>query len=203
MNEPLEQPRPPVTGGLTSSAVRVPGPAAGPAPIPLDRPTPVVDLRVPTEEDAYAWREVFDDPEVMEFFGGRSAEPSVYLELTARQRRHHAELGYCLYTLTDPLDGSVVGFTGAQPWPREWGPVGEVEIGWRLARRYWGRGYATAAARLALESVRTAGVPEVVAMVDTRNERSLAVCRRLGMREAETYARPGTEATSVCYRLTL
>ncbi|MFD4719353.1 GNAT family N-acetyltransferase [Streptomyces sp. NPDC058423] len=164
---------------------------------------PVVQLRVPTEEDAFAWHRVFDDPEVMEFHGGRSAEVSVYEELTARQRRHDAERGFCLWTLLDEA-GRVFGFTGAQPWPHEsFGPVGEIEIGWRLARPYWGRGYATAAARTTLDRLRAAGVPSVVAMVDSRNERSIAVTRRLGMELAETYAVPGSERKGLGFRLTL
>ncbi|WP_175411469.1 GNAT family N-acetyltransferase [Streptomyces sp. TRM64462] len=159
-----------------------------------DRPVdgPVFTLRVPTEEDAYAWHRVFDDPEVMEFHGGRPAELSVYQEFTARQRRHDAELGFCLWTLLDD-SGEVVGFTGAQPWPHPWGPVGAVEIGWRLGRRAWGKGYATAAARTTLERVRAAGVERVVAMVLAGNERSVAVTRRLGMRLEETLPLPGHE----------
>ncbi len=113
---------------------------------PVNRPLPAVRLRVPTHEDAVAWHRVFADPEVMEFHGGRPAELSVYEELTARQRRHDAEHGFCLWTLLDE-SGEVIGFTGAQPWPPDWGPVGETEIGWRLGRAHWGKGYATAAAR--------------------------------------------------------
>ena len=166
----------------------------------MNRALPVVRLRVPTDEDAVAWHRVFDDPDVMEFFGGRSTELSAYEELTARQRRHDAEYGFCLWTLLD-ADDRVIGFTGAQPWPRDWGPRGEIEIGWRLGREHWGRGYATAAARSTLERVRAAGVPEVVAMVDAGNRRSIAVAERLGMRLAETYARPQSTRESHCYRL--
>ncbi|GGZ14086.1 GNAT family N-acetyltransferase [Streptomyces nitrosporeus] len=163
---------------------------------------PLVHLRVPTDEDALAWHRVFDDPDVMEFHGGRSAELSVYEELTARQRRHDAERGFCLWTLHDDA-GQVLGFTGAQPWPRtEFGPVGEIEIGWRLARPAWGRGYATAAARTTLDRVRAAGVREVVAMVNSRNARSVAVARRLGMRQAETYLTPSRQE-ALCFRLEL
>ncbi|MEU6488213.1 GNAT family N-acetyltransferase [Streptomyces sp. NPDC046887] len=167
-----------------------------PAPAPLT-------LRVPTEEDAYAWHQVFDHPEVMEFLGGRSSELSLYYEFTARQRRHDAEHGFCLWTVLDEA-GQVVGFTGAQPWPHPWGPAGEIEIGWRLARTAWGRGYATAAARMTLERLRAAGVERVVAMVNTRNERSLAVARRLGMEPGETIPIPGHEGEEArCFRLAL
>ncbi|MEU9031600.1 GNAT family N-acetyltransferase [Streptomyces sp. NPDC048383] len=155
------------------------------------RPLPDVRLRVPTHEDAHAWHGVFDDPDVMEFLGG-PAELSSYVEITARQRMHDAQLGHCLWTLLD-ADGEVIGFTGAQPWPAEkaWGPVGEIEIGWRLGRSAWGRGYAYAAALAALERVRGVGVPRVVAMIDDANARSIAVAERLGMTLAERFPLPG------------
>ncbi|ALV38680.1 GNAT family N-acetyltransferase [Streptomyces sp. CdTB01] len=168
----------------------------------MNRALPVVRLRVPTDEDAIAWHRAFDDPEVMEFHGGASAELSVYEELTARQRRHDAELGFCLWTMTDE-SGRVAGFTGAQPWPREWGPKGEIEIGWRLGRAYWGKGYATAAARLTLERLRAAGVPSVVALVRPGNERSVAVARRLGMELERTFPHPRLDEDVLCFRLDL
>nr|WP_030678089.1 GNAT family N-acetyltransferase [Streptomyces sp. NRRL B-1347] len=164
---------------------------------------PSVGLRVPTHEDAFVWHRLFDDPEVMEYVGaGVPNELSVYEELTARQRRHDAELGFCLWTLLDPA-GEPVGLVGAQPWPRDWGPTGEIEIGWRLARRAWGRGYAMAAGRATLDRLRAAGVPSVVAVIDVRNERSMAVAERLGMERAETYSVPGTDRRSSCYRVGL
>ncbi|MET9253204.1 GNAT family N-acetyltransferase [Streptomyces sp. NPDC048182] len=168
----------------------------------MDRVLPVVRLRVPTDEDAVAWHRAFDHPDVMEFHGGRSAELSVYEELTARQRLHDARHGFCLWTVTDEAD-RVIGFTGAQPWPQEWGPRGEIEIGWRLGRAHWGRGYVTAAARETLARVRAAGVAGVVAMVDARNARSIAVTERLGMRLAEVFAVPTSQRQGHCYRLAL
>ncbi|NEE26986.1 GNAT family N-acetyltransferase, partial [Streptomyces sp. SID7982] len=59
-----------------------------------------------------------------------------------------------------------------------------------------------AAARATLERARAAGVGEVVAMIHSRNARSMAVAERLGMRRAESYDTPrGQEA--VCFRLEL
>ncbi|MCT9083372.1 GNAT family N-acetyltransferase [Streptomyces fulvoviolaceus] len=168
----------------------------------MNRALPVVRLRVPTDEDAVAWHRIFDDPDVMEFHGGKAAELSVYEELTARQRRHDAERGYCLWTMLDE-NGQVIGFTGAQPWPQDWGPKGEIEIGWRLGREYWGKGYATAAAQMTLERLRAAGVPSVVAMVLADNTRSITVTERLGMRLAEVFTTPTGQRQGHCYRLDL
>ncbi|MEV6171257.1 GNAT family N-acetyltransferase [Streptomyces sp. NPDC051954] len=168
----------------------------------MNRALPLVRLRVPTDEDAVAWHRIFDDPDVMEFHGGKSAELSVYEELTARQRRHDAERGFCLWTMLDE-SGEVIGFTGAQPWERDWGPTGEIEIGWRLGRTYWGKGYVTAAAQMTLERVRAAGVPSVVAMVLAGNARSIAVTQRLGMHLAEVFTTQESKLEGHCYRLDL
>ncbi|MFD3481608.1 GNAT family N-acetyltransferase [Streptomyces sp. NPDC058665] len=168
----------------------------------MTRPVPVVRLRVPAEEDARHWHRLFDDPDVMEFHGG-PAPLAEYEEFTARQRRHAAELGFCLWTMLDAND-EVIGFTGAQPWPHtSFGPVGEIEIGWRLGRAHWGKGYVTAAAHATLERVRAAGVPTVVAMVDARNERSVAVTRRLGMELEETFMTPVGKRKAYRFRLRL
>ncbi|MEV3871067.1 GNAT family N-acetyltransferase [Streptomyces sp. NPDC049906] len=175
-------------------------PTVSPRSAAADRNLPAVRLRVPTHEDAHSWYRVFDDPEVMAFLGGSSAERSAYEELTARQRRHHAELGFCLWTVTafpreggtaDTAGETVLGFAGAQPWPHSWGPVGEIEIGWRLGRAHWGRGYATAAMLAGLDAVRAAGVGRVAAVVDPRNTRSVAIAERLGMARGEEYEAPG------------
>jgi RimJ/RimL family protein N-acetyltransferase len=167
------------------------------------RPLPAVRLRVPTDEDAHAWHRVFADPDVMEFLGG-PAEQSLYEEFTARQRMYDATLGYCLWTLLD-TDGEVLGFTGAQPWPerKAWGPVGEIEIGWRLARSAWGKGYAHAAALTTLERLRAAGVPRVVAVIDEANTRSSALAERLGMALEKTVPLPDGTSTRRVYGLTL
>lgn len=160
------------------------------------------ELRVPTEEDAYAWCELFDHPEVMEFHGGSAHELSVYEELTARQRAHDATLGFCMWTVLDEAGGPV-GFVGGQPWPGEWGPVGEVEIGWRLGRAHWGKGYATRCGEETLRRLKAAGVPRVVAMVAEGNQRSCAVAERLGMRHMETYVSPKSRTVGLCYGIDL
>jgi len=57
----------------------------------------------------------------------------------------------------------------------------EIEVGWHLHPDSWGYGYATEAARGAIAKGFTEGLDEIFAVVRPDNERSLAVCRRLGM----------------------
>ncbi len=62
-----------------------------------------------------------------------------------------------------------------------------VEIGWRLAAEHWGCGYATEAARAALEcGFRRLGFEEIVSFTVPDNWRSRRVMERLGMRRSVT-----------------
>lgn len=57
-----------------------------------------------------------------------------------------------------------------------------VEIGWRLAFEHWGRGYATEAARAAVDcGFRRFGLEEIVSFTVRANWRSGRVMERLGM----------------------
>jgi RimJ/RimL family protein N-acetyltransferase len=57
----------------------------------------------------------------------------------------------------------------------------EIEVGWHLHPDSWGHGYATEAARGAIAKGFAEGLDEIFAVVRPDNERSLAVCRRLGL----------------------
>ena len=59
---------------------------------------------------------------------------------------------------------------------------GEVEIGWHFHPDSWGKGLATEAARAVLARGRSDGLDEIWAVTHLDNERSAAVCRRIGMR---------------------
>lgn len=84
-----------------------------------------------------------------------------------------------------------------------------VEVGWRLARPFWGKGLASEGARLSLRvGFELLGLEEIVAMTQLRNLRSRAVMERLGMREAigEEFEHPavpvGSHARAMClYRI--
>ncbi|MGH3208293.1 MAG: GNAT family N-acetyltransferase [Trebonia sp.] len=85
---------------------------------------------------------------------------------------------------------------------------GVAEIGYRLRRSAWGRGYATEGAQALVRRAFTElGVREVVATTMTVNTRSRAVMERAGLRYARTvhltWAEPldGNEQGDVEYRL--
>jgi RimJ/RimL family protein N-acetyltransferase len=68
-----------------------------------------------------------------------------------------------------------------------------VEVGWRLARRFWGRGFATEAARAALRvAFERLSLSEIVSFTAVGNLRSRAVMERIGMRNTnQDFEYPG------------
>lgn len=66
-----------------------------------------------------------------------------------------------------------------------------IEIGWRLAREHWGRGYATEAARAAIEFGFTqVGLDEIVSFTVPANIRSIRVMEKLGMKSSCEFDHP-------------
>jgi RimJ/RimL family protein N-acetyltransferase len=62
--------------------------------------------------------------------------------------------------------------------------LSKAEIGWTVNPEYQGRGYATDAATAVMDvAFRTMGLHRVVAELDPENAASIALCKRLGMRE--------------------
>jgi RimJ/RimL family protein N-acetyltransferase len=77
--------------------------------------------------------------------------------------------------------GEFIGFAGLDPVD-DGLPFTGIEIGWRLARPAWGHGYATEAARAALDfGFGPLDLSEILAVTTTTNVRSQAVMRRIGM----------------------
>jgi len=126
------------------------------------------------------------DARVMEFFP-RTLARHESAALIARFETGFVHRGYGLWALEIPGRASLAGFVGLQPVEPELPFAPAVEIGWRLGRSQWGRGFATEAAR---EAVRFAfgelELPALVSFAAAGNERSQQVMERLGMtRSAE------------------
>ncbi|MFB9719172.1 GNAT family N-acetyltransferase [Planobispora longispora] len=91
---------------------------------------------------------------------------------------HEKDRRYGSWAVQVRRSGLVAGSVLFRPIP---GGDGEVEVGWHLHPDSWGHGYATEAARGAVERGFASGLEEVHALVMPGNEASAAVCRRLGM----------------------
>jgi ribosomal-protein-alanine N-acetyltransferase len=132
--------------------------------------------------DAEPFAALNADPLAMEFFPA----PLSRTESDAMIGRAQAGLesrGWGWWCLD--IGGVCAGFVGlGQPtFEAPFTPC--VEIGWRMTTRFWGRGYATEAARLALTfGFRHIGLAEIVSFTTVANWRSRRVMERLGMRRS-------------------
>ena len=104
------------------------------------------------------------------------------------------ERGYGFWAVEAPGVAPFLGFVGLNLAGFDAPFTPAVEIGWRLAREHWGHGYATEAARAALDfGFRELDLPEIVAFAVPANLRSRAVMERLGMTHdpADDFDHPG------------
>lgn len=121
------------------------------------------------------------DPEVMRFLRRplTRAESDAFV---ARIEASWATRGYGLWAVEVLGGPAFIGYVGLWDALFDAPFTPAVEVGWRLARAAWGNGYATEAARAAVDfghgSVR---LPEVLSFTAAINLRSRAVMERIGL----------------------
>lgn len=131
------------------------------------------------------------DPAVMQYF----PRPCTDEESTAMFGRTGAffdEHGYGLYALDLRSTGEFIGYTGfAKPSFDSWfTPC--IEIGWRLRQEFWGKGFATEAARACLEyGFGTLAFDKIFSFTAVLNTRSEKVMQRIGMTRLGEFDHPG------------
>jgi len=166
-------------------------------------------LRGWRDEDLAPFAELNSDPEVMTFMPALldRRESDAF---AARIGEQLEQRGFGLWAVEVPHVAPFIGYVGLSV-PRftaAFTPC--VEVGWRLARAHWGRGYATEAARTALTfGFERVGLEEIVSFTVPANARSIAVMERLGMSHdpADDFDHPSLPAghplqRHVLYRLT-
>lgn len=122
------------------------------------------------------------DPAVMECFPYTltASESDAFIQ---RIEAHFERHGFGLYAVELRESGQLAGFVGLLVPSFEAPFTPCVEIGWRLARRFWGRGFATEGARYVLDyGFDRIGLSEIVSFTVPANVRSIAVMERLGMK---------------------
>jgi RimJ/RimL family protein N-acetyltransferase len=138
-------------------------------------------LRGWRDEDVAALARLNSDPEVMRHFPS-TLDAAESAELVRKAEAEFEERGYGLWAVEVVGLAPFVGFVGLHLATFDAHFTPAVEIGWRLARPYWGRGYATEGARAVLTfAFQRLGLPEVVSFTVPGNLRSRAVMERLGM----------------------
>ena len=161
-------------------------------------------LRRWRESDREPFARLNGDPEVMRYFVAphtrSESDAAVDRIMEDFERNDHG-----LWAVEIPGEASFIGYTGL--WHPPYMQV--VEVGWRLDKPYWGKGYATEAARAAVaDGFERVGLNEIVSFTSPLNTPSIRVMERLGMTHdpADDFEHPNVPAghplrLHVMYRL--
>jgi RimJ/RimL family protein N-acetyltransferase len=135
-------------------------------------------LRPLGEADVEPLHAIMQDPDVMQYIGDRQI-PTLQetWRAVAGWIGHWALRGYGLWAVEERGSGDVIGRIGLIN-PIEWpGP----EVGYMLGKPWWGRGYATEAARAAMDwGFETMGFERLISLIAPANAASIAVAAKLG-----------------------
>lgn len=138
-------------------------------------------LRQWTDDDLPPFAAMNADPNVMEFFPALLSRDESD-RLADKIRKELEEKEYGLWAVEVPGVTPFIGFIGLHlaNFDAPFCPC--VEIGWRLAKEHWGKGYATEGAKAALDyAFNTLKLDEVLSFTAEVNKRSQKVMERIGM----------------------
>jgi len=149
-------------------------------------------LRKPEAGDRDGYAEMWGDPEVVRFLGGRTQTPDEVPAGIERMLMQWDRHGVGLFSVLRKEDERVVGRVGYLLWDSErWvnamheeleEPL-ELEIGWVVARTFWNEGYATEAAKACRDhAFGSLGRDRVISLIAPENVASIRVAEKIGER---------------------
>ncbi len=147
----------------------------------IEHKTDRLHLRPFCALDARAMTKVFSDPEVMRFGDGPQNLTWIRAWIECQVVSDRREPGHGLWAVVEKCSNTVMGYCGFFKFPDICGQP-EVEIGYRLGRAHWGRGYATEAAIAVRDhGFKALGFARLVSLIDPNNSASIRVAEKVGM----------------------
>ncbi|UNK58877.1 GNAT family N-acetyltransferase [Pseudoxanthomonas daejeonensis] len=158
-------------------------------------------LRELVEDDAGFMLELLNQPDFLRFIGDRGVRDLEQARSYLRDGpiASYARHGMGMYLVEPRGGGAPIGLCGLVVRDGLPGP----DIGFAFLPAYYGQGYAFEAASATLAHARTAlSLPRVLAIVSPGNDRSIALLRRLGLRDAGTIQLPGKDEVILLFETT-
>jgi RimJ/RimL family protein N-acetyltransferase len=144
--------------------------------------TPRLILRHLHIVDAEAMERVHCDAEVMRFSAGVKDAEGVRKWLRGCLEDYYSKWGFGLWAVVSKEHREVIGYCGLS----RFGDVGgqpETEVGYRLVRPQWGKGFATeAAAAVREDGFNTLSLSRLIAIIDPKNTASIRVAEKIGLK---------------------
>lgn len=142
------------------------------------------------EDDLEAFAKINANPEVMEHFPKllTTEETTQFIE---RLYNHYIKNGYTYYATELIETSELVGFIGLarQDYKAEFNPA--TDIGWRLKKSAWGKGFATEGAKRCLDfAFEELHLNRIVSTCTINNSKSEKVMKKLGMLKKGEFNHP-------------
>ena len=156
--------------------------------------------------DLAEFSELNADSEVMEYFPTLLSEDET-LQFIERLNKHYKENGYT-YFATEILEtGEFIGFIGIAYQDYDSAYTPNVDIGWRLKKSAWGKGYATEGALRCLKfGFEDRGLEKIISVCTAKNTKSEHVMKKIGMKKISEFNHPKLKdypelMTCLCYEI--
>lgn len=131
-----------------------------------------------------------NDPDVMEFFPALFTRDQT-ADFITRMQTMFAEKKYCYFAVDELSSGNFCGFIGLcdQNYEASFTPC--TDIGWRLGKNYWNKGYATEGARRCLDyGFLDIKLKNIKATSTIINVKSIKIMQKLGMKQQLFFNHP-------------
>jgi RimJ/RimL family protein N-acetyltransferase len=152
--------------------------------------TPRLFLREWQQSDHEPFIALNADAEVMEFFPKRLSREETLAQI-GRITVHFERYGFGLFAAERKDNGQFIGFTGLAHINFDSYFTPGVEIGWRLSRANWERGFATEAAEACIQyGTHELNLKEIYSFTSVHNKRSERVMKNIGMQKAGEFDHP-------------
>jgi RimJ/RimL family protein N-acetyltransferase len=141
--------------------------------------------------DLHAMFEICADKEVMEHFPSKLSREQTF-ELIKKRQQKFAENGFCYYAVDILETKEFIGFIGIEKQYYDAGfETPFIDIGWRLKRTTWNKGYATEGAKRCLNyAFETLKLKTIYAIATLKNDKSLRVMEKIGMKKHNSFLHP-------------
>jgi RimJ/RimL family protein N-acetyltransferase len=143
-----------------------------------------------TQLDIERLHEINVDEEVMQFFPATQTKKQTE-NFILKMQNQYLKKKYCYFAVETLVSKEFIGFIGLslQTFESDFTPV--IDIGWRLHRKFWNKGYATEGAKRCLEySERQLKVTKVIAIAPKINHSSIRVMQKIGMTKVKDFIHP-------------
>lgn len=130
------------------------------------------------------------DPEVMAFFPSTETFEQTQ-NFISRMQQQFLERGCCYFAVEEIETGQFIGFIGLSEKTFEADFTPCTDIGWRLGKSFWNKGYATEGAKRCLQfGFADLGLEKILAIAPKINTNSEKVMQKIGMEKLPNFKHP-------------